>query len=273
MHAAEPTLTNVVYSLMFESPDDHVQPAVRSASACGSSRVLMIGRLRVVAELTPSQMCSARWAIEYIGPRAVCSTLPDAGEDLPADEERDQHLGVVAEVVGASGEVVLVTAVAVARRVGVVLEQVDRAADAFLAEALLGRHQQALEDPLARLVVHDEVVQRVAFRRRVLGVGADVEVQPGAVLQEHVAAATPRHHPPEQVAGDLVGAQPPLAAERARDAVFVLEAVDAALHMGNVARRDADCSSIRRCVEIAMRSRAGLGDEARWYGATTAITG
>ena len=39
--------------------------------------MLMIGLLRVVAELTPSQMCSARWAIEYIGPRAVCNTLPD----------------------------------------------------------------------------------------------------------------------------------------------------------------------------------------------------
>ncbi len=36
----------------------------------------MIGRLRVVALLTPSQMCSARWAMENIAPRAVCSTLP-----------------------------------------------------------------------------------------------------------------------------------------------------------------------------------------------------
>ena len=151
----------------------------------------MIGRLRVVAELTPSQMCSARWAIEYIGPRAVCSTLPDAGVDLPADEERDQHLGVVGEVVAPAGEVVLVAAVAVAGRVGVVLEQVDRAADALLAEALLGRHEQALEDPLAGLVVDDEVVELVALRRGVLGVRADVEVQPGAVLQEDVGAAAP----------------------------------------------------------------------------------
>jgi hypothetical protein len=36
----------------------------------------MMGRLRVVAEETPSQMCSARWAMQYIAPRAVCSTLP-----------------------------------------------------------------------------------------------------------------------------------------------------------------------------------------------------
>ena len=64
MHAAAPTFTNVVYSLMFESPTMTCRRRYFSASACGSSRVLMIGRLRVVAELTPSQMCSARWAIE-----------------------------------------------------------------------------------------------------------------------------------------------------------------------------------------------------------------
>ena len=64
MHAAAPTLRKVAYSLMFESPTMTCRRRYFSASACGSSRVLMIGRLRVVAELTPSQMCSARWAIE-----------------------------------------------------------------------------------------------------------------------------------------------------------------------------------------------------------------
>ena len=47
-----------------------------SASACGSSRVLMIGRLRVVALETPSQMCSARWLTENSAPRGVWVTLP-----------------------------------------------------------------------------------------------------------------------------------------------------------------------------------------------------
>ena len=83
--------------------------------------------------------------------------LAGAGVDLAGDEERDEHLGVVAEVVAPGGEVVLVAAVAVAGRVGVVLEEVDDAADALLAQALLGRGQQLLEDPLARLVVGDEV--------------------------------------------------------------------------------------------------------------------
>ena len=56
-----PTLSSVVVSLMLESPTMTCSRRKRSASACGSSRVLMIGRLRVVADDTPSQMCSARW--------------------------------------------------------------------------------------------------------------------------------------------------------------------------------------------------------------------
>ena len=43
------------------------------------------------------------------------------------------------------------------RRVRVVLEQVDVAGDALLVQAHLGRGQQRLEDPLARLVVRDQV--------------------------------------------------------------------------------------------------------------------
>ncbi len=71
-----PTLRNVAYSLMLESPTITWRRRKRSASACGSSRVLMMGRLRVVADETPSQMCSARWLRQNTAPRAVWSTLP-----------------------------------------------------------------------------------------------------------------------------------------------------------------------------------------------------
>ncbi len=138
MQAAAPTFTNVVYSLMFESPTITCSRRYFSASACGSSRVLMIGRLRVVADDTPSQMCSARCAMRERGATRRLEHLAGAGVDLPADEERDEHLGVVAEVVVATGQVVLVAAVGVAGRVGVVLEQVDGAADRLLGEPLLG---------------------------------------------------------------------------------------------------------------------------------------
>ena len=163
----------------------------RSASACGSSRVLMIGRERVVALETPSQMCSARWLTEYDAPRGVWVTLPAPHDDLPGHQERDQDVGQPAELAVAADQVVLVAAVGVAGGVGVVLEQVDVTGDALFAQPPLGVDEQALEDPLPRLVVRDEVDDVVALGRGVLGVAADVEVEPGAVAEEDVAGAAP----------------------------------------------------------------------------------
>ena len=72
----EATLSIVVVSLMLESPTMTWRRRYFSASAWGSSRVLMIGRLRVVALETPSQMCSARCDTAYDAPRGVWVTLP-----------------------------------------------------------------------------------------------------------------------------------------------------------------------------------------------------
>src|SRR5207248_1783505 len=93
--------------------------------------------------------------------------------------------------------------------------------------------QQALEDALPRLVVDDEVLDGVALGRGVLGVAAHVEVETGAVLEEDIAAPAPGDHPSEQVPGDLVRAEPPLAAEGAGDPVLVLEPEDAPVHASN----------------------------------------
>ncbi len=59
--SAAPTFNIAVVSLMLLSPTMTCSRRYKSASACGSSRVLMMGRDRVVALDTPSQMWSARW--------------------------------------------------------------------------------------------------------------------------------------------------------------------------------------------------------------------
>ena len=156
--------------------------------------------------------------------------LAGAADDLPGDQERHQDVGEPGELAVPADQVVLVAAVGVAGRVGVVLEQVDVAGDPLLAQPPLGVLLEALEDPLPRLVVDDQVDRRVALGGGVLGVAADVEVEPGAVAQEDVGAAAPADDAAEEVAGDLVGREPALALERARDAVLVLETEDAALH-------------------------------------------
>ena len=160
--------------------------------------------------------------------------LARSGVDLARHEERDQHVGELREVAFALDEIVLVAAVRVARAVGVVLEQEHFAADAFFAEALFRTLHEALEDALPRLVVDHDVVDGVALGGRVLGVAPDVEVEAGTVLEEDVARTAPGHDAAEQVAGHLVGAEPALAAERAGDAVLVLEAEDATLHRASV---------------------------------------
>jgi hypothetical protein len=147
-----------------------------------------MGRDRVVALLTPSQMCSAR------RPR----------EDLPRHEEWDQDIGDLLELAVAGHQIVLVASVGVPGGIGVVLEQVDVAGDAFLVESPLGRTQETFEDPLPRLVVGDQLLQVIALGRRVLGVAAHIQIQPRAVLEEDIAAASPADDPSEEVSRDLV---------------------------------------------------------------------
>ena len=100
---------------MLESPTMTCSRRYFSGSAWGSSRVLMIGRLRVVAEEIASQMCSARWLIEYAVPLTLVTTLP-----APVKICRLMRYGMKTcssrrEVVDALDAVVLVAAVGVAR--------------------------------------------------------------------------------------------------------------------------------------------------------------
>ena len=156
--------------------------------------------------------------------------LAGAGDQLPGDQERDQPVGDLGELAAPGDQEVLVAAVGVAGRVGVVLEQVDVAADALLGEPGLGVDDQVLQDPLARLVVRDQRGQVVAFGGGVLGVRSDIEVQPGPVAQEDVRRATPGHHATEQVPGHLVRAQPSLPVKRAGDTELGFDPHDPPLH-------------------------------------------
>src|SRR6267142_1826192 len=71
----------------------------------------------------------------------------------------------------------------------------------------------------------------VALRRGVLGVEAGVQVQAGAVLEEHVGVAGARDDLLEEIPRDIVRRQAALDVERAVEAVLVLEPEDPALHL------------------------------------------
>src|SRR5450755_3303251 len=145
-----------------------------------------------------------------------------AADDLAGHEERNEDVGEPAELTLPTDQIVLVTSVGVAGRVGVVLEQVDVAGNAFFAQPTFGVDEQTFEGALAGLVVDHQVDDVVALRCRVFRVAADVEVKARAIAEEDVAGSAPRDDPPKQVSSDLIGRQPPLAVERASNAVLVL---------------------------------------------------
>src|SRR5438270_55065 len=85
----------------------------------------------------------------------------------------------------------------------------------------------------------------VALGGGVLRVEPGVQVQAGAVLQEHVGVAGARDDFLEQVPRDVVGRESTLTVQRAGEAVLVLEAEDPALHaMPSVARTTSPCPGV-----------------------------
>src|SRR5690606_23654068 len=110
----------------------------------------------------------------------------------------------------------------------------------------------------------------VALGRGVLGVRADIQVQAGAVGEEHVAAAPPRHDPAEEVARDLVGAQAPLAPQGAGDAVLVLEPEDATIHARTLPAERAGAGIIAEggahTARTGRRRRGRTGAGGAWSG-------
>jgi hypothetical protein len=123
-----------------------------------------------------------------------------------------------------------VAAIGVAVAVGVVLEQVDVAADPLTEQPLLSVDDQVFEDPLTGPIMIDQLDQTVALGGRVFGVRSHVQVDAGAVAQEDVAASPPGDDPPEQVAGNFVGGESARAARRAGNAVLGFQPIDPAVH-------------------------------------------
>ena len=184
--AVVPTLRYVETSERLASPMITCSRRYFSGSACGSSRVLMIGRLSVVSSPTSTSKKSARWLSWKPVLAAVLAPAdaPGAGDDLAADEERRQVAHDVAERRRAAHQVVLVGAVGGALVVGVVLVQHDRRGTRDRTGALGGIEH----DLLARLVPAHDVEGGGHLGRGVLRVRV-VDVEPGPVGEDDVGQA------------------------------------------------------------------------------------
>ena len=163
-------------------------------------------------------------------PRRPPIDVPRPRQDLTADEEGNERFHQARERRVPGHEIVLVTAVGIPGRVGVVLEHLDPARDLVLREPAVGAPHEILDDAFPRPVVGHEVEEIVALRRRVLRMEARVHVEAGAILQEDVRVARARDELVEEVPGEHLGRQDGLTVPRADGPVLALEAEDPAPH-------------------------------------------
>ena len=98
--AVVPVLRYVATSHMVASPMITCSRRNRSALACGSSRVLMIGRLSVVSSPTSTSKKSARWLIWKPTPAPSC---PRPTRPAPANTWRETKNGVRYRTMSANG--------------------------------------------------------------------------------------------------------------------------------------------------------------------------
>ena len=173
----------------------------RLGLACGSSRVLTMGRRCIVSTLCNSLKKSLRCEIWKSG-RDKLVLLFDgefarAGNDLARDQEGLDAAGQFFPRQRARQQVILMAAVAVPAEIGVVLVKADG------RTALLGKLSRAAhQDAFAGAVLGDQFLHRAAFRRAIFRMGVIVVIA-GAVAQHQVALDFDEAQFPLRVLGEV----------------------------------------------------------------------
>ena len=121
---------------------------------------------------------------------AIRVGLTGAHQNLAGHQERHELGNQVVELQFAADQVVLVATVGVARRIHIVLEQVqftvEGAALRTCEQTLAGGTCQVSEKQLTGAFLREQFVNAAAFGGGVLGVRTHVKVEPTAVGQEDV---------------------------------------------------------------------------------------
>ena len=157
-------------------------------------------------------------------------TLMNKLARMSVAERRHQDVGQPAELAAPGDQVVLLAAVPAGCRAGAGLEHRDTAGVAFLGQPLAGVGEQPCQDPLTRLIMHDQVRHAAALRRRVLGAAGRLQVQPATVPEQHAGGLASGRDRAEQAAPRRLRRQLPLPASGEDDAVLVPEPEDTRVH-------------------------------------------
>jgi hypothetical protein len=153
-----------------------------------------------------------------------------AGINLPGDEEGNQLLRHLPKIDVPAHEVVLMTTVRIAERVGVVLENVDFAGQPLFAQSFLCGGQTSLEQAFACLVVHDKVEDVVAFRGRIFGMAAGILIKTRPVHEKGVGRPTVGNQPFKDITQDFLHRQIDPAVGGKDQPIFIFKAEDSLSH-------------------------------------------
>ena len=86
----------------------------------------------------------------------------------------------------------------IALRIRIVFKQMDACVAAVRLQSRVGLMDEGVKLPLARALLRDNVPRVIAFRGRILGMGANVEIESARVRKKHVRGTSPRDNRPEQ---------------------------------------------------------------------------
>ena len=117
--------------------------------------------------------------------------LPGTTDDLSRHQEGNERVCQATKLTLTTDQKVLVAAIGIAGRIGVVLEQIDITGDAFFAEALLRVHEKSLKDSLSCFVVNNGRDDVVTLGSGVFRVTANIKVETCTVAEEDVRTTPP----------------------------------------------------------------------------------
>ena len=149
------------------------------------------GRNRLPHVVGPQREAENRPALAF-------ENSPGPRDDLPRNEEWQQQCWQACEFAFALHEVVLVASEGIALRISIVFKQMNACVAAIGFQSRVGLVDEGVKLPLARALLGDNVPRVIAFRGRILGMGANVEIEPARVRQKHVRGTPPRDNRPEQ---------------------------------------------------------------------------
>src|ERR1051326_8517037 len=106
---------------------------------------------------------------EELRPARALEDLARDRIDLSGDEKGDQLLRHLPKIDVPPHEIILMASIGVAKRIGIVLKDIDLSRETFFPEALLRGWEARLQQALSCLVVNHQIQDTVALGRREIG--------------------------------------------------------------------------------------------------------